>query len=695
MRTFFQELKRRRVYRVALAYIIVASATIQLVGTVLPAFHAPDWTMQVLVALIALGFPVALVLSWVFEVSREGLRRTATDNASQTTDYRRLLVLGATGLVVAGMAVAGYGVWRPWRKSAPAATLSSSAYLPSGEPARPIPEKSVAVLPFANLTNGQENAHFVEGVHDEILMNLSKVSDLKVISRTSTMQYRSDAPRNLRDIARELGAAHVVEGTVQREGNRVRVSAQLIDARTDAQLWGERYDRDVANVFALESELAETIVAQLRGRLSPQEKAAIEVQRTSDPIAHDLFLRANALLSAPLFNVQGTENLFKAVDLLEKAVAQDPNYFLAYCRLARAHDQIFLTGPDHTQARLALARASLDAAQRLRPEAGETHLARAEHLYCGFLAYDDARQELEIARRSLPNEPLIFELAGYIDRRQGRWDASTRNLSHALELDPRNTYLLHQLAVSYQKQRIYPEAAAVLDRALGILPDDSGLRVARAAIDLHKRADPRPMHTAIEKIVAANPDAAPGLADEWLGLALCERDAPAAERALAAMTVQGYNYDGVIFPRSWCRALVARTQGDEVAARAAFVAARSEIERNLQDEPDKAQSLSVIGMIDAALGRKENAIAEGRRAVELLPISKESINGALVAQYLAVTYAWAGEKDAAIGQLEAVVQMPGDVSYGQLRLHPFWDSLRGDPRFEKIVVSLAPTVETR
>ncbi|MGH8093368.1 MAG: tetratricopeptide repeat protein [Chthoniobacterales bacterium] len=609
----------------------------------LPAFHAPNWTMQLFLLLVALGFPVTLVLGWVFEVSNGSLRRTTDDAASQRTDYRRLFVLGATGLLIAGIAVASYAVWHPWRNET---NLSSTSNLrwPESQPPSPIPEKSVAVLPFDNLSDDNGNAHFAEGVHDEILTDLAKVSDLKVISRTSTMQYRSGAERNLREIGRELGAAHIVEGTVQRVGDRVRVSAQLIDARTDAHLWAEHYDRDLSNVFALESDLAETIVEQLRSKLSPEEKAEMEVQPTADSVAHD---------------------------------------------------QIYLTGPDHTPGRRALADEAIKAAQRLRPDAGETHLALAEHLYCGYLAYDEARRELEIARQSLPNEPVTYELEGYIDRRQGRWDASTRNLIHALELDPRNAYLLQQLAVSYQKLRRYDDAAAILDRALHIRPDDIGLRVARAGLVLHQRADPHPLHATIEEIVSADPEAASGLADEWLYLALCERDSAAAERAVAVMTDEGYNNEGVLFSRPWCRALVARTRSDSVGAQTAFMAARDEVEQRLRDQPDQSQSLCVLGMIDAALGHKADAIREGRRAAELLPLDKDSINGALAIEYLAVTYAWTGEKDQAIEELTRAATTPSDVSYGQLRLHPFWDSLRGDPRFEKIVASLAPVTANR
>jgi TolB-like protein/Flp pilus assembly protein TadD len=584
--------------------------------------------------------------------------------------------------------VAGTRRKRKWQFIGAAVAL----WLYFRQPTRP-PEKSIAVLPLENLSDKKSDANFVDGVHDEILTDLAKVADLKVISGTSTKPYRAGTERNIREIGKALGAAHVVEGSVQRDGQRVRVNVQLIDARTDTHLWAESYDRDVADTFALESELAETIVARLKAKLSPAEKAAIEEESTSDPLAHDLYLEANALITAPLFNVQGTQNLFEAADLLEKAVARDPNYFLAYCKLASVHDQIYLNGPDHTPARLALASSAVEAAQRLRPDAGETHLALAEHLYCGYLDYDRARRELKLAHRSLPNEPLVFELAGFMDRRQGRWDASTRNLLRALELDPRNTYTLQQIAVSYQLLRRFDEAAAMIDRALAVLPNDPGLQVARAALDLYARADPRAMHKTIQKIVAKDPDAASGIADEWFYLALCERDPVAAGKTIAAMKPEGYSNEGVLFPRAWCEGLVARMLGDSTAERAAFAAARNRVEENLRDEPAHAEALCVLGMIDAALGRKDDAIREGRRAVELLPLEKDSINGPLAIEYLAVIYAWTGEIDMSIEQLRAAAAIPGEISYGQLRLHPFWDSLRGDPRFEKIVASLAPVAE--
>lgn len=687
MRTFFQELKRRRVYRVALAYAIAASAAVQLVGTILPAFHAPDWIFQILLLLLALGFPAALVLSWVFDLSHRGLSRTTAANGLESTDHRRLAVLGLTGLLFAALAVTAYWFWHPWRTLSPPPSASD---IPAAVASPAISDKSIAVIPFANLSDDKEDNFFAEGVQDEIITDLARVADLKVISRTSVMQYRPGAERNIREISKALGVAYILEGTVQRDGRHVRMSAQLIDARTDTHIWAERYERDLDDLFALQSKLAETIAEQLATRISPAEKAAIEEKRTSDADAHDLYLRANALISGPLFNLQGNASLLEAVNLLKQAVARDPNYLLAWCRLARANDQLYLTGGDRTPDRLARAEVAIQAAQRLRPDAGETHLARAEHLYCGFLAYDDARRELEIASHSLPNEPAVFELAGFIDRRQGQWEDSIRNLARALELEPLNTSVMHQLAVSYFLLRRYEDAAILLDRALRILPNDTGLQVARAGLDLHARGDSRPLHNTIAAIVAKNPRDVAGLADEWFVLALCERDDEAAGRALQAMTATGYNNEAVRFSRSWCQALAARTRGDAAGASSAFALARTEIQRSLQDEPDRAESLSVLAMIDAALGRKDEAINGGRRAVQLLPATKDAINGPLIAEYLAVTYAWVGEREAALEQLKIAVKLPSDLSYGQLKLHPFWDSLRGDPEFEKIVVELAP-----
>jgi TolB-like protein/class 3 adenylate cyclase/Tfp pilus assembly protein PilF len=553
-----------------------------------------------------------------------------------------------------------------------------------------IPKKSIAVLPFENLSNEKENAYFADGVQDEILTGLSRVADLKVISRTSVMQYKSGLKRNLREIATDLGVAHVLEGTVQRAGSRVRVSAQLIDARSDMHLWAEHYDRDIADVFAIESELAGKIVAQLQAKISPSEKAAIEQKPTSDLAAYDLYVRAKTLIATAVFSTPEGESLSEAVGLLNQAIERDPAFAFAYYQLAQAHDLIYFVGLDHTPARLAMADAAIQSLVRLLPDSGEAHLALANHLYCGYLDYDHAREELKLAQKSLPNDPLVFEILGYIDRRQGRWTESTKNLERAVELDPQNRGLLKQLADSYVCLRQYADAERVLDRVIALAPKDSNMRAYRADIELDWHADPQPLSSTIRALIAEDSREAQNIAELWLKVSLCKRDFDGATHALATMPIAGCYEDLIPFPRTWCEGVVAQMRGDKAAARAAFSSARNEATKLIADQPDYAEALCVIGMADAALGNKEDAIREGRRAIELLPVSKNAIEGALFIRYLAVVYAWTGEKDLAFEQLTIAAKLPGFLSYGELRLHPYWDPLRGDPRFEKIVASLAP-----
>jgi TolB-like protein/tetratricopeptide (TPR) repeat protein/class 3 adenylate cyclase len=553
-----------------------------------------------------------------------------------------------------------------------------------------IPEKSIAVLPFENLSGQKENIYFADGVQDEILTGLAKVADLKVISRTSTLQYKSSASRNLREIAKALGVAHVLEGTVQRAGGRVRVNAQLIDARTDSQVWAERYDRDIADVFAIESEVAGKIVTQLQAEISPVEKAAIGQKPTADMPAYDLYIRAKTLIAPSGFSLPQLESLSEAVRLLNEAIERDPNFALAYYQLAQAHDQLYFSGIDHTPARLALADAAIQSLARLHPNSGEAHLALAKHLYWGYLDYDRARSELTLAQKSLPNEPLVFVLTGYIERRQGRWTESTKNLERAAELDPLNSVVLQQLANSYVCLRRYADAERVLDRAIAIDPKDSNTRAFRAAIELYWHADPRPLRSMVETIVAEDPREGKNVAQLWLEGSLCGRDVAGASRALAALPIAGCYDDRIPFPRAWCEGVVARLGDDKAAAHAAFTSARTEAAKLVADQPNYPEGLCVLGMADAALGHKEDAIREGRRAVELLPVTKDSTIGAMLLKDLALIYAWSGENDLAFEHLNMAAKIPGFLSYGELRLHPNWDPLRGDPRFEKIVDSLGP-----
>jgi TolB-like protein/Tfp pilus assembly protein PilF len=689
-RSLFAELKRRNVYRVAVAYAVAAWLLIQVSSILLvTTFQAPPWVMKALVAVLALGFPVTLVWSWAFEITPEGVKRTEDVAPTITRRIGRKIV--SVTVVLAAIAV-GLFVFRQLR---PRPESSVNELERTSLPHLAVPEKSIAVLPFENLSRDPDNAFFTDGVQDEILTDLAKIADLKVISRTSVMQYKSGVVRNLREIAQQLGVANVVEGSVQRAGNRVRVNAQLIDSRNDAHLWAQTYDRDLADVFAIQSEIAKAIADQLQARLSPNEKKAIEQPPTTDLAAFDLYSRAKSLLVTARFSVTNDPDLRKAIELLDEAVKRDPSFFDAYCQLAYAHESLYaVAGLDHTPARLALAEAAVRAAARLRPDAGETHLARANYLYYGRRDYAGALAELESARRALPNSPRIFELTGYILRRRGQQEEGLRNLQRAVEIDPRNFKILQQIALSYQNRGRYSDSIAALDRALSIAPENVGTRANRGLLYFFWKGDTQPLHQTIDSILSQGPSAIVPAADTWFACALAEHDSAAAERALVALGDNPCLGESAIrLSRNFGEGLLARMTRDEARGHTAFEAARTEQEKMVQAQPDYGPTLCVLAMIDAALGRKEQALEEGRRAMVLAPIERDVNNGSRVVQYFAITAAWTGEKELALQQLETGLRAPDAsiaLSYGALKLLPFWDPLRGDPRFEKIVQSLAP-----
>jgi serine/threonine-protein kinase len=478
-----------------------------------------------------------------------------------------------------------------------------------------------------------------------------------------------------------------VEGSVQRAANRVRVNAQLIDARTDQQLWAQTYDRDLADVFAIQSEIATAIARQLQAKLSPREKSAIEQRPTDNIAAFDLYTRAKNVLAIR----NARTNLLEAADLLNEAVARAPSFFKAYCLLAHTHDRLYFLGYDHTPGRLVLAEAAVQAAFHLRPDAGEAHLARAQNLYRGYLDYDGALAELEVAAQTLPNDAGVFELKGYILRRQGKQEEAVRSLEHAIDLDPRNTFTLQQIALSYHHLRRFAEEKSVLDRALDIEPNDVDTKVARAFVEFHWKGETRQLHQMLHSIRATNPAAAQSIADGWLICALAERDAAATRNAVIAAGENPPLIDEAVnFSRPFIEGVIARMTKDNEKAREAFTSARAEQEKIVQAQPSYGPPLCVLGLIDAGLGRKEQALREGQRAVELLPVEKDPINGIAMVKYLAMIAAWVGDNDLACEQLAIAIRPPSRLTYGQLKLLPFWDPLRGNPCFEKIVASLAP-----
>lgn len=588
---------------------------------------------------------------------------------------------------------------RKWVQRNPmiAALITLSVLLAAGlgvmtwerESVRRIPA-GIAVLPFENLSDDKEDAFFADGVQDDILTKLAKIADLKVISRTSVMHYRGK--RDLRQVGRSLGVSHVLEGTARRSGSKVHVNAQLVDTRTDTGIWADGYERDLKEVFAIPGEIAQTVAEQLHAKISTAEKVAIERKPTADLTALELYAQAKILLSTPTFSATGDTNLVQAIDLLNQAVVRDPSFFQAYCQLAYAHDLLYFLGKDRTPARLGMAEAAIQAASRLFPDAGETHLARAENLYRGYLDYDGALAELEIAIQTLPNDSRVFELEGYIQRRQGRWEKAIRNLERAADLDPHNVFTLEQLALSYQLLRRYAETESLLDRILSIEPNNLEIKAARAFVQLDWKAETRPLHQLTDEVRATNSGATQSIANYWLFCALAERNAAGAKEALIAsgenpITLANEN---VVFSRSFVEGLIARLTNDDAKARSAFTAARLEQRKIIEAQPNYGPALCVVGLIDAGLDRKEQALREGLQAVELLPLKKDAVGGAEIVKYLATIAAWIDDNDLASEQLAIVTNHPSSISYGQLKLLPFWDPLRGDPRFEQIVASLAP-----
>lgn len=595
------------------------------------------------------------------------------DMATKEADARKVLVKRAAAFLAVGLVFT-------------VITVGLGNWFGNHAPVGGVTERSVAVLPFQDLVGDEEEALFAMGVQAEIRNDLARIADLKVVSRNSVLEYRPGMKRNLREIADALGVAHLVEGSVQRTGDRVRVNAQLTNARTGVRIWQKDYDEALDNVFAIQSKIAEAVAEQLGARVSEAEKETIEEKPTDLELAYDHYIRAGILLDGIALDARSAELRYEAVHLLELAVAGDPKFLLAYCRLGFAHQGLYFNGYDHTPMRLARAKEAVDAALQLGPDRGEPHLAAGLLYYYCYRDYDRARSELAIARRLLPNEQLAYATLAWIDRRQGRWQDHLRNVNRALELDPRNVFILHQVAGSYQVLRRYNNLIATFDRALALAPNDAVARVARGLADLDANANVQPAQTAVQQVLANNPSDGIKIVDRWFPITLCARDANGAERALASMLQEGITWGAnVRTPRSFCEGLAARMSGNNEAAKNAFAEAREEMEMVLQKQPDYAEAISVLGMIDAALGRKEEALREGRRAVELLPVTKDVLTGPELRRNLALIYVWTGEKELAFEEIAAVLQGPGPITFGQLRLSPWWDAIRDDARFDRLV----------
>ena len=654
MKSFFAELKRRKVHRVAIAYAVAAWLLIQIATQVFPFFEIPNWAVRLVVLLLVLGFPIALILSWIFDLTPQGIRRTEESDRSL-------------------------------------------AALPVGPAAiRNIPEKSIAVLPFENLSDDKENEYFAAGVHNDILSNLAKVADLKVISRTSVQQFKSGT-RNLREIGLALGVAHILEGTARRAGNRIRVNAQLIDARSDAQLWGETFDREITDLFALQSELAQRISQELRANLSAREKTNLQTHPTRDILAYELFLRAREL-----FHWAGSGYSYDkgadALRLIDEAIKRDPQFALAYGLASRLHSELFWFGYDKSASRLEKAKAAADAALELQPDLGEAHLAKAFYYYYGFRQYDVAQKHVTDAIRAIPNDADVLNTAGAIARRVGRWNEAASTLEQARDRDPRNLSVLWSLFESYLALHEYTKADGTVNDALSVSPAADFFVLARNAIALFRDGDTAPLRSALRKLPRSF-DPGGATSTIALRLSLMERDVEEADRVLAACRHEKLDdnglsgvagaLDGYTVPKSWYAGLIAQARGNESSARAAFEQAKQAVRDDLVQSPNDAKTVAMLALIHAAVGEKNEALGAATRAGELLPIAKDSFNGPILATTLAAVSAKLGEKDSAIRQLESLVGVPNGPTPGTLRVEPEWDSLRDDSRFKKLAECVA------
>ncbi|HEY4813755.1 MAG TPA: protein kinase [Chthoniobacterales bacterium] len=560
---------------------------------------------------------------------------------------------------------------------------------PLGEAGR----NSIAVLPFENISANKDDGYFADGVQDEILNNLAKVAQLKVISRTSVMQYRAGTERDLRQIASSLDVANVLEGTVRRDGNHVRISTELVDARSDNTIWADSYDRDLIDIFAIQSEIAQTIVQKLAASLSPVERRLIEQKPTENLAAYDLYLKAKLLIARCEISLQTfsfEKKLRDAIDLLDQAVKIDPKFALAYCAVARAHDLMYI-GFDPTTGRRGLADASIETALQLGPELPEVQLGYAYHVYFCYQDYDRARAHVRIAKAGLPNSADTFLLPGFIDRRQGQFERAVQELRAALELDPHNPGTFLDLGITLAGLRRFREAAEVYDRAVIFAPDQPAFKMQKEQwVTFNRTGDDSSLRKAIAELPATLAGDR-GILSVQIAAALYDRDWMQANSLLQHCTDKDngfFGYAGLPVPIGCYSILLARLQAKEPSSH--FQEIRDQLDQQVKLSTTDPNLLSTLAVVDVLLGRNEAAIKEAQSAVEMLPISKDTLNGPGVLANSAVVNAWTGQIDEAFGKLETLARTPFGIYYGQLKKDPLWDPLRQDPRFEKLLAKLAP-----
>jgi len=657
MSGFFEELKRRKVYRVAIAYIVAGWALAQGLAQVLPVFDISNSVIRVVIALLLIGFPVALVLAWVFDFTPQGIKTTPSV-ASGTHRRRNVLMLVAAGVVI---------------------SIAAGFFLLPRAAAHKI-DKSIAVLPFENLSDEKENAYFADGVQDDILTNLSKIGDLKVISRTSVMPYRG-GKQNVRDIGKALGVSAILEGSVRRAGNRVRVNVQLINADNDQHMWAEDYDRDLTDVFAIQTDLAQKITEALQAKLSPGEKSQLNRRPTENNQAYLAFIEGQELFYRP---DKLRSDAIKAEERLEQATKLDPKFADAFALLGGVENWIYHSF-DPVQARAEKARTAIDKALQVEPDSPWAHFSQGFYYYYIDRDYERALSEFAVAQRGLPNSSDIYLARASIERRQAKWSESTADFEKAGSLDPKNAWVLQNLAYNYIATKKYDLAEKTLDRAIEAAPHTFAARGEKAKLAMESRGD----LSVAEKMLAQAPS---GFDPEGLitvsriYLLILER-----KFAEALPIVQRWP-DEIIHgdstapkPKASLEGLLYWFLGDKAKAQAAYQRARPLAEQSLREGPNDPARHLELAFILVGLNQKDEAIAEGRRAVELVPESKDAFDGPQITAALAQIYALTGESDQAFELLDRSLNTPNGITVPMLKIDPVWDSIRNDPRFQALI----------
>lgn len=654
---FFEEVKRRKVYRVAAAYIIAAGGVIQLASAAFPAWELPNWALRLVIALLLLGFPIALILAWAYDVTPQGVRATPAPTRHRR---RNVIMLVATGVIIS--AAAGF-------------------FLLPRVSAHKV-DKSIAVLPFESLSDDKANAYFADGIQDDVLTNLSKIGDLKVISRTSVMPYRGKAS-NVREIGKALGVGAILEGSVRRVGNRVRVNVQLINADTDEHIWAEDYDRELTDVFAIQTDLAQKIANELRAKLSPSEKAQMERKPTENGEAYLAFVQAHNLSMA----VEDFEKLKESEQLYQRAIDLDPNFALAIARYSQLESWIVHTF-DRTAQRREKARTLAERALQLQPDLPEAHLARGFSYYYGDNNYDAALKEFEIAQSGLPNESEVYLALGAIQRRQGKWTESTANLEKAASLNPKDIWALQNLAFNYQMLRDFEKANKTIDRALALDPTAAGPLEVKSRLAILEKGDFGVAEKAFEavKSVPLSGELKLKITGSRIEVFFLERKyQEGLQQAESLPDEQIAAFPGGLWAKYYYIGFGRKALHDEAGAQAAFQKAKSAAQEEVRRSPDSEDAHIHLAKVLAYLGEKDAALAEAQRATELRPESKDAFGGPEITAAVAEVYATVGEKERAIEILEGLLSRPSAITVESLKTNPLWDPLRSDPSFQALL----------